>query len=274
MIKLILFISIISSIFLYPKEIKVGVYDFYPSCFKDKDGEIKGIYIDVLNEISKTKNWEIAYSYSSLNDNFNKLRNGELDLIPGLVKNDERLTFIDFSTIPILSGWSSFHYNKKYKIESIADLENKRVGLVKNDVNNEPFLEILFENKVTVQIKYYDEFSEMLPEIKNDSVVGGIFRSLLYEWQDPDNIVIPSIIKFQVSDNYIAVPKGRNQDIIYSIDSILNQWKSDENSKYYEILDKWINPKPDYLKNIIILLLILTFSTFTYFLYRIYKKRM
>jgi len=164
--------------------------------------------------------------------------------------------------------------NKKYKIESIADLENKRVGLVKNDVNNEPFLEILFENKVTVQIKYYDEFSEMLPEIKNDSVVGGIFRSLLYEWQDPDNIVIPSIIKFQVSDNYIAVPKGRNQDIIYSIDSILNQWKSDENSKYYEILDKWINPKPDYLKNIIILLLILTFSAFTYFLYRIYKKRM
>jgi len=273
MIKLILIISIISSIFLYSKEVKVGVYDVHPACFKDKDGEIKGIYIDILNEISKTKNWKITYSYSSLNDNFNKLRTGELDIMPGLIINEERLTFLDFSKVPVLSAWSSFNCNKKYNIKSVDDLKNKRIGLIKNDINNEPFLAILLDKQVIVQIKYYNEFSEMLKKKKKDSIVGGFIRNLYYEWTDPENIVVPSGIKFSLKESYFCVPKGKNSDILFVIDSNVSQWKNDENSKYYEILDKWINPKPDYFRYIISISLILVFISFTYVLYRIYKKR-
>ncbi len=266
-------IFFLSTILLLSKEVKVGVFDFYPAFFKDKDGNIKGIYIDLIDEIARINNWKITYSYSSLNDNFNKLRNGQLDIMPGLIINEERLTFLDFSHVSVLNAWSSFNCNKKYKIKSVNDLNNKRIGLIKNDINNEPFLAILLDKHVIVQIKYYNEFSELLPEIKKDSIVGGFFRNLYYEWTDPENIVVPSGIKFPIKESFFCVPKGKNSDILFVIDSNLSQWKNDENSKYYEILDKWINPKPDYFRYIISISLILVFISFTYFLYRIYKKR-
>lgn len=273
MIKLVILCLAFSTISLVSKEINVGIFDFYPASFKDNQGNYQGFYIDLINEIAKDNNWEIKYHYSSLNDNLNKLRSGELDLMPGLIINDSRLSFLDFSSSYILTGWSSFNYNKKYKINGVKDLIGLRIGLIKNDINNEMFLSLFSDNKLTPKIKFYDSFSEMLQEIRKDSIVGGIFRNLLYEWKDPEDQIVTSPIKFPITESFFAAPKGKNEDLLFVIDSTLKVWKSQDDSQYYSILDKWINPKPDYFRYIISISLILIFIIFTYFLYRIYKKK-
>lgn len=267
----ILFFLISSN--LFSEEINVGLYDLYPACFMDKDSSVQGIYVDIINEIGKINNWQIKYHFATLNENLNKLRNQEIDLMPGLLINDARLTFLDFSTATLLSGWSSFNHNKKYKIQSIEDLADKRIGLVKNDANIEQFLSMFYKKRITPKVKYYDDFSQMLVEIRNDSVVGGIFRNLFYEWQDPQNTIIPSPIKFDIEESNFAVPKGKNAHILSTINLTISSWKDDNNSKYYEILDKWVNPQVDYFRYIVVSALILIFIAFTFFLFRIYKKR-
>lgn len=273
MIKLILFILITSSVFLYTKEITVGVYDMYPASFKDKDGEIKGIYIDVINDVAKCNKWNVRYHYSTFNELINLLRNGKIDLVPGLVKTEERIAFFDFSNETLLSGWSSFNYNKKFNIKSIKDIDDKIIGLIKNDVNNEVFLELLLDSNVSPSIKYFNEFSDMLPEIRNGFILGGIFRNFYTEWEDPENIIISSAIKFPINESYFCVPKGKNKDLLEAIDQEIHLWKQDKNSIYYTSINKWINQDTDYSRYIVIIALLLIFSAFTYFLYRIYKKR-
>lgn len=273
MIRLILLFLAVTSISLFSKEINVGIFDFYPASFKDNKGNFQGLYIDLINEIAKDNNWEIKYHYSSLNENLNKLRNNELDLIPGLVVDYSRLSYLDFSSSYILTGWSSFNYNQKYRINDVKDLIGLRIGLIKNDVNNELFLNLFSDNRLTPKIKFYDSFSEMLQEIRKDSIVGGIFRNLLYEWKDPEDQIVTSPIKFPITESFFAAPKGKNEELLFVIDSTLKVWKSQDDSKYYSILDKWINPKPYYFRNIISISLILTFIIFTYFLYKIYKKK-
>lgn len=274
MIKQITILLFLSSIFLFGREVKVGIYDLYPASFMNKDGEIKGIYIDIINDIAKQNNWKVDYQFSSFNETINKLRKGEIDLVPGLVKTDERLTFLDYSEVTLLSGWSSFNYNRKYKIKSIKDLSNKRIALIKNDVNNEIFMDLLNEAKVEVHIKYYNEFSQMLPEIKNDSIVGGIFRNLYFEWTDPDNIIIPSPIRFPMNESHFCVPKNTNEDILIALDQEIEKWKKDKDSPYYTILNKWLNNNDnDYFTYIVLFALVIIFITFSYFLYKIYKKR-
>jgi len=270
--KIILILFLGAFLSSFSRQVNVGVFDFRPASFKDENGRLKGLYIDLIDAIAKENDWEIIYHYDSFHVNLNKLRSGKLDLMPGIIVNKERLTFLDYSSASILTGWSSFNHNKKYKIRDIKDLDNKKIGFLKNDANNEVFLSLFSDNNITPRIKYYDEFTQMLNDIRLDSIVGGIFRNIYYEWEDPKKMIVPSNIKFPITESFFAVPKGKNNDLLQSIDLSLSNWKSDNNSTYYKILDKWLNPQADFFKNIISISLILIFIIFTYFLYRIYKK--
>jgi hypothetical protein len=36
--------------------VKVGAFNFYPAIFQDKDGVVKGFYVDALSELGKKEN--------------------------------------------------------------------------------------------------------------------------------------------------------------------------------------------------------------------------
>lgn len=238
-ITIILFLLL--SIQLNARDVVIGVYDMYPACFRDTDGNVKGIYIDVFNAMAKKYNWQVQFYFSTFNDVYKKLRDGELDLVPGLVRTDERAIFLDFSAKSILQSAPSFDHNKKYQIKSVKDLNNLRVGLIKGDVNNEKFIKLCLDNNVTPRFIYYDDFAELLLHIKYDSVVGGIFKNFYRRnYDDLQGLIVESPIKFATVTAHICTKKGTNSDLLLIINQQIGDWKEDKNSIFYDILDYWI----------------------------------
>ena len=47
------------------KTVKVGVFNSYPLIFQDRDGTIKGLYIELLTEISKNENISFEYVFGT-----------------------------------------------------------------------------------------------------------------------------------------------------------------------------------------------------------------
>jgi len=60
---------------------KVGIYDNEPLVFKSKEGDYKGIYIDILTYIAEIENWELEFVEGTWNETYNALLNNEIFII-------------------------------------------------------------------------------------------------------------------------------------------------------------------------------------------------
>lgn len=65
-------------------EIKMGYIDFYPNFYKDSNSKPTGLYIDIMNEVSKQTNIKINYIHYPPSRMANELISGNIDLWVGL----------------------------------------------------------------------------------------------------------------------------------------------------------------------------------------------
>jgi len=226
------------------KVVTLGVYENYPACYRDKNGEYNGIYVDILNEIAKQENWEIKYYYNSWSNCLDKARKSQLDLVCALLYTEERSLYLKYSNVPALTRISSFKTNKYNVVKSIQDLEGKKIGIIRSDANSELLIKLCLDNSVNPIIVYYNHFSEVLLEIKKNNLIGGIF--ITYNNKYDDDEIIESSISFGPRSSFFASSKNTDPDIINKIDKYLTIWKDDRNSIYYKILDNYLNNKSAY----------------------------
>ncbi len=100
-----------------------------PYSFYDENGEMKGVVIDLLAEISQAVgiNFKIIDT-SSLDELEQNLRKKSADMTLTLLPNEERSTYLRF-TEPYLFNSFALVTRKDSKISSIADLKGKKVAL-------------------------------------------------------------------------------------------------------------------------------------------------
>ena len=64
--------------------IKVGVYEYKPSSYIGKNGEVKGYYSDLLNLLQKEGNFKYEYVVCDFSDGIKHLEDGDIDIMFGL----------------------------------------------------------------------------------------------------------------------------------------------------------------------------------------------
>ncbi len=113
MIKRIVFIIIyfiIATNNLYSqKVVKVGAFNFYPAIFQDKDGEIKGFYVDAFHEIETKENIQFQYVFGTWNEGLERIKNDEIDMMVSVAYTNERATYMDYCPTPLLTVWGDVY---------------------------------------------------------------------------------------------------------------------------------------------------------------------
>ena len=112
--------------------LKVGVYDNPPKLFLNSNGKPVGFFIDITNEIGKAENLQLEYIYDTWDNLYKKLQTGEIDILPDMVYSKERDSIFTLNKLPVLNSWLEFFSRSELKLNSILDLENKKIGVLKN----------------------------------------------------------------------------------------------------------------------------------------------
>ncbi len=132
-IKKIVYVTFFISAFLTVAKaqevVKVGAFNFYPAIFQDKDGVVKGFYVDALSELGKKENLKFVYIYGSWDEGLERIKTGEVDVLTSVAITEERLNYMDYSATPLLTVWSEVYVNPKSEIKGILDLEGKKLLL-------------------------------------------------------------------------------------------------------------------------------------------------
>ena len=120
-------------IFDSQREVCVGVYQYKPLVYFEKNKRPTGLFIDLIEDIAIKNNWKISYKEGSWQENINMLKEGKIDLVLGIVLNKSRALEFDLNTEPVISSWVQIYSNKKTSISTILDLDKKTIVVLSGD---------------------------------------------------------------------------------------------------------------------------------------------
>lgn len=217
------------------KTIKVG-YDSNSKFIQEKNKEYYGYGVEYLNKISEYTDWKYEYvNDESWQESFDKLRNGEIDLICTVHYTKERAEEFIYSEIPLGYETTLLYANTDSEI-SYKDYEafnDCKVGLLMESYSAVEFEEYAKEMQIAYEPVYYERDNDMQNALKNGEI---------------DLLVIGSrygttdlrLVDRLGANAFYCIARKENVRLIENIESVLQQIMFDDpmfegilNKKYF-----------------------------------------
>ena len=218
--------------------VKVGVYDNAPIVFPNGTGGYSGLSVEMLQYIASQENWKLEYILGSFEECIKRLERGEIDVQVYIAYSEERALKFDFNQESLMSNWGVVYTWPNSGIETILDLEGKKVALMKKSIHPLAFIKLMDSFGIQVEIikvdDHYDGF-KLVSEKKADAVVVNRIFGLT---QAKQFAVIETNIIFNPIEIHYATPKGKNTDLIAAIDKHLKELKANKESIFYQSFNK------------------------------------
>lgn len=203
------------------KTVRVGYYeDNNGFQLGFSDGERKSGYAyEYYQEVSKYAGWKYEYVYGSWSELYDQLLSGDVDIMAGVSKTDERMEQMLFPEN--VMGTESYYIfvpvnYHEIKSNNIDTLNGKRIGVNDKSLMLTLFQQYVKENALDCQILTYDGHFSCAEALEKGEIDGYIIT---------DNYVVEDvkpIIKIGASDIYFAISKKR-QDLLVDINKAQEQ---------------------------------------------------
>lgn len=219
--------------------LRVGVYDNPPKVFWDANAQASGSFIHILKEIAHVQNWELEFERCEWQRCLEMLERGELDLMPDVARTDERERRFDFHQTPALHSWSQLYRRAGIRVESVLDLQGKRVAVLSSGVQQEALTNMLRGFNVQfelVEAKTVVQAFEMAAAGQADVAAASYHFG---DYKAASHGLVATSILFQPSQLFFAAPKGQRQAELHAIDDLLTRWLADDTSPYFDVLRRW-----------------------------------
>lgn len=229
------------------KSYKIGLYENKPLSFRDKDGGLKGIYIDILEHIALQNNWQLNYKFdNSLEDAMRSVQLGKTDILVALGYSEEREKLLDFTKEAVMTNWGEIFVHKDSTLRSILNLENKKVAVLKGNIyydGSHGLKNTASQFKIPINFVEVSSFAEVLKKIDKEEVDAGLISVLYGEMHKNEYQVVGTPIVFHPIELRFALTKGKpqNQYLIQTIDTELRKLIKDDESIYYQSQARWLN---------------------------------
>ncbi len=114
--------------------------DYPPFSSILSDGMPAGLDIDITDRIFKTLNLPYSLKLDTWDKILRSLINGEIDAVVGILYTTSRSKVLDFS-LPYCTDTIAIFVRKNSNIQSVNDLQNKELAILKDDAITESFVQ-------------------------------------------------------------------------------------------------------------------------------------
>lgn len=186
-------------------------------------------------------NWEVEYVPGTFNEGLERLLNNDVDTLVDVGYSVERSRIYDFNEETVFINWAGVYSSENLNINSIADLEGKRIAVLKGDIHflgplgMQALLDSFGFNATFIALDSYADNMQAVSDGEADiAIVNRLFGSFQeenYNVKRTGIVFNPIELKFAFSKN------GPNTErLISEIDTNLFELKGDADSIYYDAI--------------------------------------
>ncbi len=230
--------------------IRVGLYQNQPKLFIKEDGTASGFWADIISYIATQEEWSVEFVAGSWEQCLNRLEKGEIDIMPDVAFTEKRRQVYLFSDVSVYTSWSGIYTQEGEAIQSILDLDDKKIAVLKNSVNYEGpegLKSLVNAFNINCTFVEKDDYIEVFDSVEKGEVHAGVASKdfAIRHLSDFDLVTTPII--FQPSTLYFAFPNNTELSLYFKnrVDYHIRTIKNDENSIYYQSLEKWFSANPE-----------------------------
>ena len=202
--------------------IRVGVYQNRPLLFEDSDGNVKGIFADILKYVASKEGWTLEYMSDSWAQCLNDLKSGKSDIVGAIAYSEQRNQIFDFTYENIISNWGQIYTGKLSNIESILDFKGKKIAVLQNDIYYKNLRELV--KKLDIECRFTEAFDyeTVLELVSAGKCDAGLVNYLYGHQYDRKYHINRSSIILGPQKIHFAVPKGKNRELTGCFYSVLS----------------------------------------------------
>ncbi|MFH2051739.1 MAG: transporter substrate-binding domain-containing protein [bacterium] len=220
--------------------VRVGVFSVEPIVFLDGDGRPQGVYVDLIEAVAEQEGWRLQYVPGTWNEGLERLKTGRIDLMTSVSYATERLGTIAYGRQPVMMIWGQVYTRPQAGVQSVLDLEGRKVAVAAGDLNGENFRTLVGKFGLNCTIREAATHDEVFGMIARGQVSAGVVPNVYGYGHAPAAHLVGTSIIFDPLPTHFAAPLGRGTHLLAAIDRHLAAWKQDESSVYYAVLDKWL----------------------------------
>jgi signal transduction histidine kinase len=209
-----------------------------PTTYLDAAGKPTGFFIELYSRIMDELGIAYEFRVAAFPDIYPKLISGEVDFFTTLQKTPEREKLFVFADKGVAAGWGQLFVSHDTEIQSVLDLQHRKIGMVRGDrtgINFREYMESLAIPFVAVE---FPDFAALLNAVRTGAVFGGIQSNWFVA---AERSVAPTSVVFAPFRSYPVL--SRNSVHLGDFERIIARYQelvASPNSWYYDLQAKWL----------------------------------
>ena len=227
------------------RTVRVGTHNIFPLVYMTSDSVPGGLCVRIIEHAAARRGWNVEYVHGTWHEQYQRLIHGQIDIIAGIAYHPERDSILQFTRQTIVPTWGRVYSHRKVFIETILDLQGKRVGVMRGGVFGNALRQRAESFGVDCEFVELDNYRTVVQMIDRKELdAGALERFHGSKYGDKHSLKATPIVFLPTQIKYAAI-WGRNADVLDALDAEIAEQKNTEGSDYHSFYDKWISP-PDY----------------------------
>ncbi|ASC70885.1 GGDEF domain-containing protein [Halomicronema hongdechloris C2206] len=223
--------------------VEVGIYQNPPKVFIDGTGNPQGFWVDLLDAMAQSEEWTVEYVPCDWDACLEAVDQGHLDLMVDVAYSESRDQRFDFNQEVVFASWSAVYTHPDVEIESILDLDQKRVAVLRDSIQYEALATQAESFDIQPQFVEVASFEAMFELLQQRAVDAGVVNRFFGEMASAEYQVKRTNILISPTRVHFITAKGDNSHLLAAIDNQLQVLTRDSNSVYYRALERWLQPE-------------------------------
>lgn len=214
------------------------VQDYPPFEYIDKNGELTGYDVELVEAIAENQNLNIEWNIMKFDGIIPALQAQQIDgAVSAITIRDDRAKVVDF-TDPYFESGLSLVVREDSDIQSIEDLEGKTIAAKQGTTSLEKAREFAEQYNGDVKVFTEDAALYMAVESKNADALINDYPSVAYKIKKDEGDTVLRIVGDRLTgENYgIAIVKG-NEELVNKFNQGLQELK--DSGKFQEIYESY-----------------------------------
>ena len=216
-----------------------GMVELRPLFFRDSQGNHQGFFVDLLRAVAQREGWDLTFVSAPGETIVARLASGEID-IASMTPTPRLVSLFDFSKVSHYSTWFTIFTYPGESFLDIFDLRGRRIAAQRGFVAISELRRTTQQLNLDLSILDFPTIEEAFDAVSKKQAHGVLAEYTISLPLVRKHGLLRTPIVFAPSRIFFATTRGKNAELLETLDRRLDEMLNDPRSLYYVLQRRWL----------------------------------